>query len=122
VLAEARMVAAGMLADRGNLDGAISLLVGAGAARRLRNPSDRHIRQWYALADLYERAGEVPKARDLFQRILTAAPDAYDVADRLAALGTVGRLRKRRARPPVRPAGDGARPSSGTIGGPGRGR
>lgn len=96
VLTEARMVAAGMLADRRDLDGAIALLVGSGAARKMRNPSDRHIRQWYVLGDLYERGGELPKARDLFQRILAAAPDAYDVADRLAALGARGRTQKPR--------------------------
>ncbi len=98
VLAEARIVAAGALADRGDLDGAIELLVAAGAARALRNPSDRHVRQWYALADLYERAGDLPKARDLFVRVLQAEPDAYDVTDRLAALGPE-RPRRNRRRP-----------------------
>ena len=98
VLAEARIVVAGALADRGDLDGAIELLVAAGAARALRNPSDRHVRQWYALADLYERAGDLPKARDLFVRVLQAEPDAYDVTDRLAALGPE-RPRRNRRRP-----------------------
>ena len=100
VLAEARMVAAGMLADRGDLDGAITLLATAGAGRSLRNPSDRHIRQWYALADLYERAGDLPRARELFERVRRADPDAYDVERRLSALGP-GRTRRRppRARP-----------------------
>lgn len=100
VLAEARMVAAGMLADRGNLDGAISLLTGAGAGKALRNPSDRHLRQWYALGDLYERAGDLPRARELFLRVVQAEPDAYDVADRLAGLGTGSdRPRRNRKRP-----------------------
>jgi tetratricopeptide (TPR) repeat protein len=98
VLAEARIVAAGARADRGDLDGAIELLVAAGAARALRNPSDRHVRQWYALADLYERAGDLPKARELFVRVLQAEPDAYDVTDRLAALGPE-RPRRNRRRP-----------------------
>ena len=89
VLAEARMVAAGMLADRKNLNGAIALLSEAGAGKALRNPSDRHIRQWYALGDLYERAGDLPRARELFQRIERVDPDAYDVVDRLSALGPV---------------------------------
>ena len=101
VLAEARIVAAGSLADRGDLDGAISLLAGAGAAKALRNPADRHLRQWYALGDLYERAGDLPRAREFFLRVLRADPDAYDVADRLEALGPdrSRRNRKRSAEP-----------------------
>jgi tetratricopeptide (TPR) repeat protein len=105
VLAEARMVAAGMLSDRGDLDGAISLLIAAGAGKALRNPSGRHVRQWYSLADLYERAGDLPKARELFRRVVGADPDAYDAADRLAALGpraggkSTGRPRRTSRRP-----------------------
>lgn len=98
VLAEARMVAAGMLGDRGDLPGAIDLMVAGGAARAVRNPSDRHLRQWYALADLYERAGDLPRARELFLRVVRAEPDAYDVADRLDALGP-DRPRRPRRRP-----------------------
>jgi tetratricopeptide (TPR) repeat protein len=97
VLAEARIVAAGTLADRGDLDGAVSLLAAAGAARSLRNPSGRHLRQWYALGDLYERAGDLPRARELFERVRRADPGAYDVGDRLAALG--GSRPRRRRRP-----------------------
>lgn len=97
VLAEARIVAAGTLADRGDLDGAITLLTTAGAAKSLRNPAARHIRQWYALADLYERAGDLPKAVELFARVHQHDPEAYDVAARLASLGG---LRSRPRRPP----------------------
>ncbi len=98
VLAEARIVAAGSLADQHRLDEAIAVLAGSGAARPLRNPSDRHLRQWYALADLYERAGDLPQARELFLRVSRADPEAYDVADRLRALGPP-RPRKNRKRP-----------------------
>ena len=63
VLAEGRIVAAASLADGGDLSGAIAMLATAGASKALRNPSARHIRQWYLLADLYERAGDVPRAR-----------------------------------------------------------
>lgn len=111
VLAEARMVAAGMLADRGRLADAIELLGSGGAARSVRNPAARHVRQWYVLADLYERAGDVPQARELFARVLRADPDAYDAADRLSALGTAGfrrsasrRPNRARGQPPARPA------------------
>ncbi|MGH8980219.1 MAG: tetratricopeptide repeat protein [Acidimicrobiales bacterium] len=87
LLAEARIVAAGSLADRGQLADAIDLLVSAGANKSLRNPSDRHVRQWYALGDLYERAGDLPRARDLFARVARVDAEAYDVLERLDALG-----------------------------------
>ncbi len=98
VLAEARIVAAGSLADRGNLEGAIEILTSSGAAKALRNPSARHLRQWYALGDLYERAGDVPRARELFLRVAQADPGAYDVADRLEALGPDRRPKNRKRR------------------------
>jgi tetratricopeptide (TPR) repeat protein len=100
VLAEGRIVAAASLADTGDLQGAISMLATAGASKALRNPSNRHIRQWYLLADLYERAGDVPRARELFERILRVDREAYDVADRLMGLGPV---RKPRSGPRNRP-------------------
>ena len=87
VLAEGRIVAAAALADAGDLNGAISLLASAGASKALRNPSTRHVRQWYLLADLYERAGDVPRAREFFERVQHVDPEAYDVRDRLRALG-----------------------------------
>lgn len=99
VLAEARIVAAGTLADGGDLEGAVSILATAGAGRALRNPSARHLRQWYALADLYERAGDLPRARELFDRVRRADPEAYDVGERLAALGPPRPARRRRSAP-----------------------
>ena len=65
VVAEGRLVAAGCLADQGDLRGAVMLL--EGSLRRSR-PKVSHLRQWYALADLYERAGELSRARDLLLR------------------------------------------------------
>ena len=65
VLAEGRIVVAASLADSGDLNGAIAMLATAGASKALRNPSDRHLRQWYLLADLYERAGDHPGPRVL---------------------------------------------------------
>jgi len=46
-----------------------------------------HLRQWYALADLYDRAGDPPRARRLFERVRTESPGFADVNDRLANLG-----------------------------------
>jgi tetratricopeptide (TPR) repeat protein len=93
VLAEGRIVAAASLADAGDLNGAIAMLSTAGATKALRNPSERHIRQWYLLADLYERAGDVPKAREYFERLFRIDPEAYDVAERLRGLGPERRPR-----------------------------
>ena len=87
VLVEGRLVLAAMLRDEGRLDEAIAELVGAGAARPLRHPSDRHVRQWYLLADLYDRAGDIPRARELFARVVEADPDLADASERLAGIG-----------------------------------
>ncbi len=46
-----------------------------------------HLRLWYALADLEERAGNIPRARMLFDRIRRHEAGFADVAERLAALG-----------------------------------
>ena len=85
VLAEGRIVMAGSLADRGRIDDAIALL-GPAAARQVRGPHERHVRQWYLLADLYERSGDVPRARELFGRVVAADPELSDAAERLAGL------------------------------------
>ncbi len=95
VLVEGRLVLAEDLAESGKLDEAILLLATAGAARNLRNPGDRHLRQWYVLADLYERAGDVPRARELFARVAGVDPELADAPERLRALG-VPRRRQRR--------------------------
>ncbi len=84
VLVEGRLVVAGMLADRGDLEGAIALLGPGG--KSLRHPDTCHLRQWYALGDLYERAGDMPRARELFERVASFSTELFDVEDRLAAL------------------------------------
>jgi tetratricopeptide (TPR) repeat protein len=84
LVAEGRIVAAGCRADRGDLSGGITLL--EKALRRVNRPQERHLRQWYALADLYDRAGDVPRARDLFNRVASADPESFDVSARLKAL------------------------------------
>jgi tetratricopeptide (TPR) repeat protein len=85
LVTEGRIVAAGALADRGRLDEAVTLLTRAN--RKVSTPKAHHLRLWYALADLEERVGNVPRARSLFQRVRREDPGFADVAERLAALG-----------------------------------
>jgi tetratricopeptide (TPR) repeat protein len=84
LVAEGRIVAAGCRADQGDLAGAIAVL--QRAERRVNHPRERHLRQWYALADLYERAGDMPRARELFERVAASDPDAFDIRQRLRSL------------------------------------
>ena len=58
-----------------------------GAANGVNASSEHHLRLWYALADLYERAGDLPRARELFDRVREHDAAFADVAERLAALG-----------------------------------
>ena len=85
VLAEGRLVMAGSLADRGEINAAIELLLPA-VNRVVRKPLDRHLRQWYAIADLYERSGDLPRAREYFMKVVAADPEMSNVVERLAAL------------------------------------
>ncbi|HEX2046348.1 MAG TPA: tetratricopeptide repeat protein [Acidimicrobiales bacterium] len=86
LVTEGRIVAAGALADQGDVKGAIRLLE-RGPVRPAGRTGMHHARLWYALADLYERAGDAPKARELFARVVAVEPDLADAAERLAALG-----------------------------------
>lgn len=85
LVTEGRIVAAGALADQGKLRSAIALL-GDKGWKLPKAPKEHHLRRAYALADLYERAGDVPRARDLFGRIERVDPEFGDVADRLRSL------------------------------------
>jgi thioredoxin-like negative regulator of GroEL len=84
LVAEGRIVAAGALADQGRLREAIELL--EAAAKPTKRPQQHHLRMAYALADLYERAGELPRARELFGRVAASDEDFVDVQARLRAL------------------------------------
>jgi len=85
VLAEARIVAAGSQADRGDLAGALRTMSRVPAApKRVR---DHHLRQWYVLGDLHDRAGNALEAARWFERVARHEPDFVDVAQRLRSLG-----------------------------------
>jgi tetratricopeptide (TPR) repeat protein len=84
ILSEGRIIYAGSLADRGDLYGAIAIMMrSTSAPRRVR---DHHLRQWYVLADLYDRAGNVQKAREFFKRVAAVDAEFSDVKSRLAQL------------------------------------
>ncbi len=85
LVTEGRIVAAGALADRGRLADAIRLLEKGWKSPK--RPSEHHLRRAYALADLYEKAGDIPRARATFTWVAGHAPDLADVTDRLRALG-----------------------------------
>jgi tetratricopeptide (TPR) repeat protein len=85
LMAEGRIVAAGALADQGDLKGALKLMERtAEAPKKVR---DHHLRQWYVLADLHDRSGDIIKARRLFGMIAEVDPQFADVVDRLRGLG-----------------------------------
>ena len=81
---EGRIVYAGALADQGKLRDGIRVL--EKAPRAPKKPKVQHLRRWYALADLYERAGDLPKARRLFSEINTLDAAFGDAGQRARAL------------------------------------
>ena len=84
LVTEGRIVAAGSLADRGRLADAVRVL--ERGWKPPQKPKPHHLRRAYALADLYERAGDLPRARVQFAYVARADPSFVDVAERLAAL------------------------------------
>ena len=85
VVIEGRIVTAGALADAGRIADAVGLLEQGPVD--VRKPQEHHLRLWYALAALYERAGDVPRSRARFQRLVDVAPTFADAADRLRNVG-----------------------------------
>lgn len=85
LVTEGRIVAAGALADQGELGSAIRLL-GQGF-KFPKRPREHHLRRAYALADLYERSGDVPQARAMFGRLAHTEGGYLDSADRAIGLG-----------------------------------
>jgi tetratricopeptide (TPR) repeat protein len=85
LVTEGRIVYAGSLADQGRLPEALAAL--RKRAERIKKPAEHHLRLFYALADLEERAGNLARARELFHDVRKADPAFADVAERLAALG-----------------------------------
>ncbi len=84
LVSEGRIVMAGSLADQGQIDQAIRLL--EKGWKRPAKPQEHHLRRGYALGDLYERSGDLPRARALFDWVAQKAPDFVDVRSRLRNL------------------------------------
>lgn len=85
LVTEGRIVAAGALADQGRLTDAIRTL--ATGFRLPKTPREYHLRRAYALADLYERSGDVLQARNLFGRVAHFDDGSLDAEERVRALG-----------------------------------
>lgn len=85
LVTEGRIVVAGAKADQGDLTSAIRIL--EQNWRPPKRPQGHHLRRAYALADLYDQAGRIPRARELFRWVEGHAPDLADVRDRVKALG-----------------------------------
>lgn len=83
-MTEGRIVMAGAMADIGDVAGGIRLL--EQGPLKPKKPRDHHVRLWYALADLYERAGDHQRARRGFERIDQVEPGYADVSGRLESL------------------------------------
>ena len=85
IVAEGRIVAAGALADKGDLQAAVRVM-----EQVRKDPAkvrEHHLREWYVLADLYDRSGDVIKAREWFTKISRQDKGFADVDARLAELG-----------------------------------
>ena len=85
VMSEGRIVMANSLADQGDVTGAIALMEdGRTRPKRVR---DHHLREWYVLGDLHDRAGDPIAARRWFGAVAEEDPGFVDVGERLRGLG-----------------------------------
>jgi tetratricopeptide (TPR) repeat protein len=85
VMAEGRIVVANALAERGELRAAIALM--ETVSQRPKRVRDHHLRQWYVLGDLYDRAGDTLAATNWFGEVARREPGFADVRERLRSLG-----------------------------------
>ena len=85
IMAEGRIVMAGALADQGRLADALRLMDKSG--KKVKPVRDYHLREWYFLADLYDRSGDPINARKYFGWVYENDHDFVDVVERLSSLG-----------------------------------
>jgi tetratricopeptide (TPR) repeat protein len=84
VRAECAIVGGAALADLGRFEEALSVLRSLPTHPEMARA--HHLRLWYVIADVLERAGQRAQAAEQFRLILRHDPDAFDVPERLAAL------------------------------------
>ncbi|MAR48483.1 MAG: hypothetical protein CL425_04740 [Acidimicrobiaceae bacterium] len=84
LVTEGRLVMAGSLDDQGRTSDAVRLLEKGWKIPR--HPKEHHLRRAYALGDLYERSGALPRARELFTWIRKHSPKFADVDERVRDL------------------------------------
>ena len=86
VFFEGAIVAAGALSDMGRVDDAIARLERLDLRPEV--AEDHHLRAWYMLGDLLVRRGRFTQAREWFEAVAAADPDATDAPERVAKMGT----------------------------------
>ena len=84
VFYEGAIVAAGALADSDRLDEAIARLERLDLQPKMAEA--HHLRVWYMLGDLLARKGRFTQAREWFEAVASADPDATDASERVAKL------------------------------------
>lgn len=84
VFYEGAIVAAGALADMGKIDEAIARLEALDLQPK--TAESHHVRVWYMLGDLLARKGRFTQAREWFEAVASADPEATDASERLAKL------------------------------------
>lgn len=84
LVTEGRIVAAGALADRGRLADAVREL--ERGWKPPKKPKEHHLRRAYALSDLYERVGDIPRGRALMGWVAAHDPDFADAAERARSM------------------------------------
>lgn len=89
LVVEGHIVWASALADAGDPGAGRAvlrrMLEGRGLAKA-EKVREHHLRLWYVAGDLAERAGDQREAKRWFEQVKAEEPDAFDVAERLAAL------------------------------------
>lgn len=85
---EAAIVAAGALADMGNIEGARQRLEALSLDPSI--AQEHHLRAWYVLGDLLEREGRFTQALSWFDAIAAADPGLTDAPERAARLHRAG--------------------------------
>jgi tetratricopeptide (TPR) repeat protein len=84
IVYEGAIVAAGALSDMGRLDEAIARLEKLELQPKV--AAEHHVRAWYLLAHLLEAKGRFTQARNWFEAVAAADPDATDAPERAGRL------------------------------------